>query len=325
MTSNINALFGGAPGCSGLSRQLRRFSPSGLVFLIPLLISSVASAWELSATAGDTTGATVRDAAQSLPGTPASASIRTADLLPDAYAQVDVPAGELRVLAFDPLGDNSNPLVQASANVVRFFLKNNTTNTYNVPGGILGMAVSGEHLLSGAPTNVGAGTGTKTAKISYTSQFQWRNFSQGTVIGTSVLVNNLVGTWDEDGVFQGAAFETPTAVGDAGTVLFNETDYLAALSIPGFSWAPDVVMEFKAEISIGASASDPGLAAWLNATNTAKLSFVLPEGIDPEDAGLLTREDLPWITTTVVPVPTALWLFVSAIGLLAGLRRKRMN
>jgi hypothetical protein len=51
----------------------------------------------------------------------------------------------------------------------------------------------------------------------------------------------------------------------------------------------------------------------------------LPEGIDPEDGGLLSRDDLPWITTTVVPVPPALWLFGSAIGLLAGLRRKRMN
>ncbi len=47
------------------------------------------------------------------------------------------PAGELRVLASDPLGVNSNPLVQASANVVRFMLKNNTPNTYNIPGGFL--------------------------------------------------------------------------------------------------------------------------------------------------------------------------------------------
>jgi len=283
-----------------------------LAILVFFLFFSVSvSAWELSATAIDSAGTTVRDSGQSLAFTPLSSAIKTADLLPDSFAKVDVPAGELTVKVLDPVGGGTNPLVQASANVVRFMLINTTGQTVNVPGGFVGMVLRGDHLLGGSPVNTGIGTGQKTAKITYTGTFQWRNFSAGTVIGTSVVSSNLTATWAEDGLFLGSAMDTPTLQGDSSVGNFTDTSYLASVAVPAFSWEPGKVMEFHAELNVSATASDPGLSALLDATNTATLSFLLPEGIEVEDAGLMTRADLPWV---IAPgrfndVPPDYWAF----------------
>jgi len=259
----------------------------------------------------------------SLPFTPLSSAVMTADLLPDAFAKVDIPGGELTASVFDPIGGGSNPLVQANADVVRFMFENTKTQTFNIPNDVIGMAMTGMHSIGGSPVNTGSGTGLKTAKISYTGIFQWRNLTAGTLIGTSIVQSNMISTWAEDGQFIGTVFETPSLIGSSAVLDFTATDYLATVTTPGFAWAPGVVMMMKAQLAIIATADDPGLSAMLDATNTGKLLLTFPEGITPYDAGLITRADLPWITPAVVPVPSAVWLFGSGLGLLGWMKRRK--
>ncbi len=65
----------------------------------------------------------------------------------------------------------------------------------------------------------------------------------------------------------------------------------------------------------------PNITTVTNAADTAFLTFTLPEGVSPDDLWADTSADLVWVTT--VPVPPALWLFGSALGLLGWLRRRR--
>jgi hypothetical protein len=68
------------------------------------------------------------------------------------------------------------------------------------------------------------------------------------------------------------------------------------------------------------SGGGPNITTVTNAADTALLTFTLPEGVSPDDLLADTSADLVWVTT--VPVPPALWLFGSALGLLGWLKRR---
>lgn len=290
-----------------------------LLFACSLILAGPVQAWEIRVQATDSFGNTATSGnLQSLPGTPVSTSIQIADVPPDAYAEVNLPAGTLRALASDPAGGGANTMAIASANLNRHYFINNTVNTYTVPGGLFGMGITGTHSVSGTPIN----SGVQTASVQYNGILEWRSLTNGTIWTQDIVSSKLETSW-LDGVVTGTTMTNQTLLGNSFVTTFTDTDYTAFLEIPMFTWDPDEILYLHATLDLFATTTDSGLAAMIDATNTASLSLGLPPGIDVYDAGLMTLNDLSWVTVAPVPVPAAVWLFGSGLIGLIGVARRR--
>jgi len=83
---------------------MKRINKSIVWLIAGLFFAGPAQAWQIRTSVGDSNGVTVDSLMrQSTPATPVSSSILSSSL-PDAFAQVDLPAGKLRAMANDPIG-----------------------------------------------------------------------------------------------------------------------------------------------------------------------------------------------------------------------------
>jgi hypothetical protein len=264
-----------------------------LLIVCSMMIAGSVQAWEMRAQATDSTGVTVDSGSiSSLPGTPVSSSIQVADKTPGAYAEVDLPGGSLRALAQDPIGGGTGTLAIGSANLNRHYFKNTTGNTYNVPGGIFGMVIAGTHSASGTPS----AQGEQKAGVQYSMILEWRSLTNATIWAQNVLTSKMENIW-MDGNDNGTTLTEEVAVqGDSYVLELTDTTYLAVLEVPAFTWEPDEVMYLRASLNVFATTSDAGLGGRVDAMNTASLYMSVPPGIDVEDAGLMTLDDLGWVT-----------------------------
>lgn len=283
-----------------------------------LLFTNPAVAWQISASAGDSLGNSANTGnIMSVPATPVSSGVQTADLLPAAYAQVDLINGTLKAYAEDPAGGANGSSAFGNATVARYDFVNNSTTTYNIASGALGMAIAGSHSISGAPNALGS----QTAFVQYTSILDWRSTSSGITITQNVLSSRRTNSW-ENGVNTGTTSQDLTALGNAFTAQFDVADYVAFSSIPAFTWSPGEIMTLRAQLVVMVSTTDSGFAVYGDAMNTAALDFVLPPGVVLTDAGLMTRQDANWLRTPEVPLPASGWLLISALAALIYSKRK---
>lgn len=284
-----------------------------------LLLSSNIFAWDINTSVTDASGGAMSDPFFSTAFTPNSFAHSSSELPPDSAASVDLLAGKLQARATYPVGGGTQASVFASANINSTIFINDSDELFTLPNGDVGLDITGvHHLESLVPTNTGPGTGVKTSFARYTSILQARNLTTSDV-NTSIFSGTKTSTWDENGDFLSEVYETPTMLGLVTVNEFSRHVLDVRLEMPALSWGSGDLFDLSATLTVQASADDPGLWSDVDAFNTATLFFVLPEGVRPDD-GLLTLSELSWVSTTVVPLPAAIWMLGAVLLGLVGVR-----
>ncbi len=249
-----------------------------------------------------------------------------------SFAEIDLISGNLR-LRVDDSTDLLNPgALSASANLNALGLRNTSPVDLSLDANAFNITFDAEHLVDGTPTNVGAGTGEKNAFVNYVLTMQLTNTSAGQSLGQIVAQSRMDVTWNADGSFKERVLSQPAPVTQGGfaavTNVFDETTLDVSLETPALVWSAGDTWNWRVGLNVFADADDPGIMSVVNALSTGSLNLTLPEGIELVQTapGIINGlEDLEFVSVVPVPVPAAVWLFGSALGLLGWVRLNKVG
>jgi hypothetical protein len=141
---------------------------------------------------------------------------------------------------------------------------------------------------------------------------------------TAQAIHTVTHQFDTDGTKKntGNYLDTTFFGAQITEIIVADNELLVELLMGSTFLAAGAPLSINATLLITAGGGS-NLSVTTDAANTAQLSFKLPAGVSLDDFSIDTTADLVWVTA--VPVPPAVWLFGSALGILGWMRRRKTN
>lgn len=180
-----------------------------------------------------------------------------------------------------------------------------------IPAGVIGpssISLAGINMkLTGGFLNVGLGITDRNARVSSSLLVKAPGVQFGTLVGAAVTNQGL--DLQLDNINNNGAIYSINAL----DIPALDIDVL----IPAITLAPEESVSIFYRLEVFAQSI--GGMAIADFSNTAQLSVVLPPG-----ANLVANTTVPldWVTTAPVPVPSAVWLFLTGLAGLMGWKRR---
>ena len=227
--------------------------------------------------------------------------------------EADLTAGILKASSTDPSGVGTAGPIITSVIVIEF--ENVSNQSISLPAGAFSLLVEANYSQT-YDFNIGAPVNSSNILLSRL------NLSGSSGFVETTAAHDVLHDFTIDGDKSLGRNDLLTGTDGGGQVIQSTVTgsqlLIELLSAP-FLIPADTSLVMFASLQV-ISGGGPNITTVTNAADTALLTFTLPEGVSPDDLLADTSADLVWVTT--VPVPPALWLFGSALGLLGWLKRR---
>ncbi len=236
------------------------------------------------------------------------------------FASANVSTGTLAARVNGGPGATSNIFSDSgrqAVSTIEISFTNVTTSPIALPSGWLSLFVTSENSSTPAPDSF--------ARHNIQPKLQASTSTAATNV--QVNSNNAVLYFDNNGNFvpgmSGINFMPVARFGADIDVTTNDfEEFVAELLLGPLTVNPGDTLDILAELFITAAGTNNTLST-TDASNTAELLFQLPADVSINDFDIDTTANLDWVVP--IPIPPAIWLFISAFGFLGFISQRKYH